>query len=891
MGSGRGAPHTAAMTPTDWEQIRQLFDAALSLPPAQREPHVRASGAPSQVQREVLSLLAHATEHSGGAPAFLQSPAPLDDRAAPVRRARPGLRLNGWTLESLLGAGGMGEVWLARRSDGAYDGEAAIKLLKPGMDSAAVLRRFAQERQALARLDHPHIARLFDAGLDAQGCPFVVMERVQGRSLDAACAGLPLEARLALFLQLADAVAHAHRHLLVHRDLKPGNVMVTEQGQVKLLDFGIAKALDPLESTDLDRSQVGERPLTPGYASPEQLRGEPVSTATDVYSLGVLLYLLLTGRRPYGRDATDAAAMARAALNEAPSLPSSLPSPGPQDPAWPALRERLKGDLDNMLLKALEKDPARRYATVDQFAADLRAFLQGRPVSARPQTMAYLMARFVSRNRLAVALACVALLSLVGGLAGTLWQMRVAQHAQARAEHRFAQLRELSRQMVFRYHDDIAELPGSLATREALLKDALGYLDGLAEELGPELHRNPRLAQELAESYSRIASLQGDGFSPSQEQLDASQRNVDKAIALQAHYIDALAQDGDALRIAAEMYQGSAMLASRGGRLADSVQALQQARGLNERALALQPDDAKTMAAVATIVGRIGLQQGGSPSQPQLGDLAAAGQTIAQAVALFDTLRARLPDQAELIHEAAWAHQLLANWALLSGDANVARREADLMLALRDAALRLQPENGNLRYQRALALAAAGRIHGELGDAARGLQLFDDSFAALGEELKRDGRNQAARRDLVLLRFTRARLAWQHSRSAPDAKALRDALAAMPAAAALAGDFYLSRWRADAAWWVGESSDRADEKLARAQEAEALMRATPDQPENASRRWMLAQALGLQADAHAQRGDAARARTLARQALALWQPGAPALYRQEAARTQALATE
>lgn len=865
--------------PELWPAVRRLFDAALAQPAASRAAWVAAAGGagePPEVVAEVLSLLTHSPDGNADDAGFLSTPA--------TATGHPGLRLGPWLLTAPLGSGGMGEVWLALRDDGAYAGEAAIKLLKRGMDSAAVLLRFAQERQALARLDHPHIARLMDAGLSPQGLPYFVMERAQGRPIDAVCADLPLETRLRLFLQLADAVAHAHRHLLVHRDLKPGNVLVTADQQVKLLDFGIAKALDP---QDTEHTQA--RPFTPSHASPEQVRGEPVSTATDVYSLGVLLYQLLTGQRPYGRGARTPQALAQAVLNEAPTRPSSLGEPREPSPDWWRTRKRLKGDLDNILLKSLEKDPARRYASVEALAGDLRAHLAGRPVSARAPTPGYLAMRFIGRHRVAAGLAGVAALALVAGLAGTLWQMREARAAQARAEARFTQLRQLARQLVFRYHDQIARLPGSLATREALLQDALAYLDGLAAELGPDLARQPALARELAESYSRIAELQGDGFSPSQERLDAARRDIDKAIALQPLYLSAVARDATALREAADMYQGRALLASRAGRLGDSVAALQRARTLNEQVLALDPQDPQSLAQLATVTGRAGLVQGGNPMQAQLGDIGGAGRLLAEAVELFGRLRSLQPESAEWAHQAAWGHQLRANWALLGGDLALARRDAQAMQELRDAAVRGDPQNSNYRYQQALAHVTAARIATASGDHDEALQLLDEGRATLRQELRRDPRNEAARRDLVLLDLCVARSRWQASPGPASARALRDALAAFPPPDALANDFYLSRWRAEAAWWAGRASDRPADKLRFAREAEALMRGGPGSDDNASRRWMQALALGLRAEAEQEAGDTARASATAKQALALWGDAVPALYRDEAQRAGQIA--
>ncbi|CAN5167763.1 hypothetical protein BH11PSE10_BH11PSE10_12450 [soil metagenome] len=276
-----------------WDEIKALFEQALNLPAKQRDAFIAEAVSKATARADLRSFLQHHSA-STGEPGFMDAPT----QSAVLLMApsvRPGQRFGAWEIVRPVGSGGMGEVFEARRADGQYQGRAAIKLLKRDMDSAAVLARFAQERQALARLQHPHIAGLLDAGLSDEGLPFFVMAFVESLPIDEAMTGHTLTERLGQFLQLADAVAYAHRNLIVHRDLKPGNVLVTPAGQVMLLDFGIAKALDPLEAGAGDATLGTLRPFTPNYASPEQVRGEPVTTATDLYSLGVLLYQMLTG--------------------------------------------------------------------------------------------------------------------------------------------------------------------------------------------------------------------------------------------------------------------------------------------------------------------------------------------------------------------------------------------------------------------------------------------------------------------------------------------------------------------------------------------------------------------------------------------------------------------
>src|SRR6185503_18396474 len=313
-----------------------------------------------------------------------------------------------YRLGTELGRGGMGTVFLAERADGQFDQRVALKLVKRGMDSAEILDRFRAERQILARLQHANVARLLDGGVTPDGQPYFAMEHVEGEPLTTYCQRVSLSTalRLRLFLQVCEAVEYAHRNLVVHRDLKPSNILVTPDGQVKLLDFGIAKVLDP-GSTDPAVTRREERVLTPRYAAPEQLLGQPVTTVTDVYSLGVVLYEMLAGRHPY-----DAGGSAPAA-NEA-GVPVAVP--GTLGAA----------ELASVARMAMRPEPDRRYPSVRALADDVRRHLEGRPVSAKPDRFAYRAAKFVRRHRVAVASALVVALSLMAGVAGTLWQARKA---------------------------------------------------------------------------------------------------------------------------------------------------------------------------------------------------------------------------------------------------------------------------------------------------------------------------------------------------------------------------------------------------------------------------------------------------------------------------------
>lgn len=450
-----------------------------------------------------------------------------------------GQRIGPWRLRTLLGRGGMGEVWEAERADGQFDQLVALKVLKRGMDSEEVLRRFLRERQILARLEHPNIARLVDGGIAADGRPYFALERVEGEALGDWCRARrsSLRTRVELLIAVADAVAAAHRSLIVHRDLKPSNILVDSAGRVKLLDFGIAKLLSGDEGEAGERTHFEARALTPAYAAPEQILGQPVTTATDVYALGVVLYELLTGRLPHDRSATSASALADQVVRETLTRPSQAAAQAGE----PRKARLLAGDLDTIVLKALARDPSRRYDSATALADDLRRHLDGRPVRARPDSRLYRAHKFVTRHRVGVIFAALALLSLSAALSLAVWQARRAE-ASATIAAANAQRAERVKEFLIGLFEvaDPERSGGNVPVREVI--------EQAGNRLESELAGEPLIRADLLEAVARIDRSLG--------LLDPALDLAEKALAIRSLELSA----GDPAIAAAQATLGSVHL-------------------------------------------------------------------------------------------------------------------------------------------------------------------------------------------------------------------------------------------------------------------------------------------------------------------------------------------
>ncbi len=720
-----------------WDREKALFLDALDQPADERAAFVaRASGDDQLLRASVESLLAAHDTSSG----FMETPAAALSLDA-VPEPLPGAgRVGPYRLLREIGRGGMGTVYVAVRDDGEFTHQVAVKLVKRGMDTDLILARFRHERQILAGLDHPNIARLLDGGTTVDGLPYFVMEFVDGTSLREFCRrrDLSVDQRLVLFRTVCAAVEHAHQNLVVHRDIKSGNIVVTDAGVPKLLDFGIAKLLDPAIGEPGAAATATLSAMTPEYASPEQIRGEPVTTTTDVYSLGVLLYELLTGQRPFGLSDRRPEEIARAVCETEPT-PPSVAVGGTHTTAW---RGHLRGDLDTIVLMAMRKDPTRRYPSVAQLSEDIERYRSGRPVRAQRDTLRYRCAKFARRNRLILSATVVTGVFLVGGVAATLWQASVARAERARAERRFAEVRSLATSFLFEVHDAISTLPGATPARALLLTRGLTSLDGLARES----QGDPLLQRELAVAYQRVGLVQGNSYNSNLGDTKGALLSYGHSVRLLEGVVASDARDPEALHELAGAYKGLADMLNITGDLQNAVINFERARASLQRAVALRPANTEYRRALANLLFEIGDTQGGA-SLANVGDTKGALASYRAAIALRRALRVELPDDVEV--RAGLANSLLnlGSLQLTLGDTTgeTGIREG---VALLEAIVAVRPNDA---FRRIGLLSGYMRLRQRLADQGRydeAIAIDRRTLASLEQMVAADTQNTAFRRNL-----------------------------------------------------------------------------------------------------------------------------------------------
>jgi non-specific serine/threonine protein kinase/serine/threonine-protein kinase len=651
------------MTPERWLQIKELLGKALEMDSAARSGYLdQECGADADLRNDVERFLSA----QGKAKDFLSAPPSLD--AMHEERAqldhRIGQFLGSYKLVGLIGEGGMGAVYRGIRADDQYDKEVAIKLVQAGHDSPTVMSRFRNERQILAGMDHPNVARLHDGGTTSEGMPYFVMELIEGEPINQYCDQhrLGIDARLKLFLDVCSAVEYAHRRLIVHRDIKPSNILVTSEGVPKLLDFGIAKIVDSQNSESLMQTAMSLRVFTPAYASPEQVQGDPITTASDVYSLGVVLYELLTGHHPYPLATSTPETLSRAICEQQPErlssavrrtvagedgaqaiTPESVSAARECSPE--KLSKRLRGDLDKIVLMSLRKEPERRYGSVEQFAEDIRRHLKNLPVSAHGDALGYCARKFARRHRAGITSAAVAVLALVMGTVVSVREARIARAERARAERRFNDVRQLANSLLFDVHDAIRDLPGSTAARKVLLDKALKYLDSLAGEAG----NDPGLVRELATAYERVAEVQGHSLNDNLGDTGGSLRSYQKALALRQQLVTAPGSDWQDRLALANSFRAVASQLEATGQLSGALQAARNAIAASEFLQRERPTDLKVLDELSYDYEIEGHIEGGTMGIG-LADQTGAMRSYQQAVEVDEAWLRLAPDDTRALH-------------------------------------------------------------------------------------------------------------------------------------------------------------------------------------------------------------------------------------------------
>jgi len=700
-----------------WQRIEEIFVAVAEMSGTERAAFLdRACGGDQDLRHQIESLLSYLTslepliEPQGIAAA----PEGASTETSPAAGAYPAAQIGVYRILREIGSGGMGLVYEAIR-EGQFQKRVALKIIKRGMDTGSIVRRFHRERQILAGLSHPNITALLDGGTTPDGRPYFVMEYVEGKPIAEYCDAkrLTTHERLELFRTVCGAVHYAHQNLVVHRDLKPSNIVVTSEGIPKLLDFGIAKILNVgVTAAYADLTVAAMHVMTPEYASPEQVRGEPITTSADVYSLGVLFYELLTGHRPYRFKTRTMQEIAQVICEAEPEKPSTAIT-RVEEKVTPEtvsatrggqhkqLRKQLRGDVDNIVLKALQKEPGRRYASVEQFSEDIRRHLMGLPVMARKDTTGYRAGKFILRHKPGVFAAASVALALIIGMATTTWEAHVANTQRVRAERRFQDVRTLANSLVFELHDAIQNLPGATAARELLVKRALQYLDSLSRESAGD----PTLRGELAAAYEKVGDVQGGYRAANLGDQAGAIDSYRKALAIRESLAAVNPGDFEMKRLLVYTHGKLGELLQQAGNHKEAMEHLLKLLPIAEMLAARDPGNVKDQRNVASAYIDLGSKQ------TETGDWKAGLDNSRKGVALFEKLAAAHPGDVLIQRLLAVAYEgtglIIATNTESYGEALALFRKE---LAVAERLYAAAPLNTELRRLAAYAHIAVGDL-------------------------------------------------------------------------------------------------------------------------------------------------------------------------------------
>ncbi len=770
------------MKSDEWHKIKEIFNATIDLSEVERAKILDTCD--ENLRREVKKLI----EANDEAEDFIVEPALVDIGLVEEDEVDfyVGKQIDSYKILQEIGHGGMGTVYLASRADESFDKKVAIKLIKRGMDTSSVLKRFMMERQILAQLEHPNIALLLDGGTTEDGLPYFVMEYVEGLPVTRFCAlhQFSIEERLKIFQSICSAVAYAHQNLVVHRDLKPSNILVTEDGTPKLLDFGIAKLLNPDWSLNTaEATATMFRAMTPEYASPEQLRGLPITTTSDVYSLGVVLYELLTGTRPFKFESLQPEEVAKIVFTTEPIRPSSVafsPLSFVLSPSSVELNQTtlpytqitnnkgqktknegenpkskiqnlksLRGDLDNIILKALRKEPERRYQSVQEFAEDIRRHLVGLPVNAMADTSFYRLNKFVKRHYVGVFTSLFVTLILLSATIITAWQAVIARREQTKAEMRFNQVRELANIVLFDYHDKIKELPGTVELREKLVTDALKYLDNLAQDSDGDIS----LQRDLVKAFDKVGEVQFGLTNGNLGNSSGALESYRKALNIAEKVTqDKNATDEDFLSLA-NTYTSIGGIMGETGDIKNDILMKQRAVSILEKMIAAKPENTELQDNLAKVYWYLGTPL------TIIGDDENAEENFQKAGKIYEQLAQKEPQNLKHQRNIALTYKYLSRLLTRQHKFTQSMEFARQALEIDKSRAVYLPNETQVQYDVSADYSEIGDCLAEMENLAEAAENFDKVLSIRETLAEKDPKN-AYFRDTLTETYYRLSIVW-----------------------------------------------------------------------------------------------------------------------------------